>query len=285
MKGIILAGGEGTRLYPLTMSCSKQLLPVFDKPLIYYPLTTLLNLNIKDILIICKKKDINGFYNLIGDGSDLGINIVYEIQNTPRGIAEAFLIGENFIKKDSVALILGDNIFHGINFKSLKITKSFIGATVFLYRVPDPEKYGVAYLKNNQVIKIIEKPSKPQSNLIVTGLYFYDNNVINISKSIKPSKRNELEITDVNNFYINKNKMTFSKFNEGALWLDAGNPESLFRASEYIKIVQERHQILIGSPHLSAYEKKLISKNKLKKVISKFNNSDYQEKIISFCKL
>ena len=285
MKGIILAGGLGTRLYPLTISCSKQLLPVYDKPLIYYPLTTLINLNIKDILIICKKIDKKGFNDLLGDGSDLGINIKYEIQNEPNGIAEAIIIGSNFIKKDNFALILGDNIFHGIGFKNINFNKNFKGSLIFLYHVPDPEKYGVATIKNNIIVNIIEKPLKPKSNFIVTGLYFYDNNVVKIAKSIKPSNRHELEITEVNNFYINQKKMNYLKLEEGSLWLDAGNPESLFRASEYIKIVQERHQILIGSPHLASYNKQLISKTLLRKSIKRFNNTDYQKNIENICNL
>lgn len=283
MKGIILAGGNGTRLYPLTISCSKQLLPIYDKPLIYYPLTTLMDLNIKDILIICKKIDINGFYNLLGDGSDLGINIKYEVQNEPRGIAEAIIIGSSFIGNDNIALILGDNIFHGLNFNKIKIYKKCFGSMIFLYSVPDAEKYGVATIKNKKIIEIIEKPKKPKSNLIVTGLYFYDNQAIEIAKSIKPSKRNELEITDVNNYYIINKKLNYTELEEGVLWLDAGNPESLFRASEYVKIIQERRQVLIGSPHLSSFNKKWISLSSLKKTISKFSNTDYQEKIRKIC--
>lgn len=285
MKGIILAGGMGTRLYPLTISCSKQLLPVYDKPLIYYPLTTLINLNIKDILIICKQIDKKGFNDLLGDGSDLGISIKYESQNEPRGIAEAIIIGSNFIKKDNFVLILGDNIFHGIGFKNINFSKNFKGSLIFLYHVPDPEKYGVATIKNNKIVNIVEKPEKPKSNFIVTGLYFYDNKVIKIAKSIKPSKRHELEITEVNNFYIKQKTMNYLILEEGSLWLDAGNPESLFRASEYIKIVQERHQILIGSPHLASYNKKLISKTLLKKSIKRFNNTDYQKNIKNICNL
>jgi len=280
MKGIILAGGTGSRLYPLTISCSKQLLPIFDKPLIYYPLTTLINIGVDDILIICRKIDLKSFKDLLGNGKEFGIKIIYKIQDKPKGIAEAFIIGQEFIKKENVALILGDNIFHGLNYDKVSKFYNKIGATIFTYNVPDPENYGVAYYRNNIVNKIIEKPKNPRSNSIVTGLYLYDNNIINISKSIKPSKRKELEISDVNNFYVKNKKMNSIKLQEGAIWIDAGNPESLFRASEYIKIVQERQNILIGSPHMSSYRRGLINRKKIIDISKKFKDTVYQKQIL-----
>ncbi len=280
MKGIILAGGTGSRLYPLTISCSKQLLPIFDKPLIYYPLTTLINIGVDDILIICRKIDLRSFKDLLGNGKEFGIKIIYKIQDKPKGIAEAFIIGKEFIKKENVALILGDNIFHGLNYDKVSNFYNKIGATIFTYNVPDPENYGVAYYKDNLVHKIIEKPKTPKSNSIVTGLYLYDNDIINISKGIKPSKRNELEISEVNNLYIRNKKMHSIKLQEGAIWIDAGNPESLFRASEYIKIVQERQNILIGSPHMSSYRRGLISRKKIIDFSKKFKDTVYQKQIL-----
>ena len=281
MKGIVLSGGLDTRLHPLTISCSKQLLPIYDKPMIYYPISTLINMGIKEILLICKKIDLKNFYSLLGNGNEFGIKIKYEIQDQPKGIAESFLIGEKFIKNDKITLILGDNIFHGLDYKNYDKKKS----TIFLYEVPDPQNYGVATIKKERVIKIEEKPKNPKSNMIVTGLYIYNNDVIKVAKKIKPSKRNELEITDINNYFIKKNKMTFKKFGEGSLWLDAGNPESLFRASEYVKIIQERHQTLIGSPHYSAFKNNLISKSFLSKILSKYKKTIYEQKLRMICNL
>lgn len=279
MKGIILSGGLGTRLYPLTISCSKQILPIYDKPMIYYPVSTLINMGIKEILLITKEIDLRGFKDLLGDGSEFGISLKYAVQDKPRGIAESFIIGENFIGKSNVTLILGDNIFHGLNYT--KFSKK--NSTIFLYEVPDPQNYGVATILKKRIVQIIEKPKKPKSNLIVTGLYTYNNSVINIAKNVKPSNRNELEITDINNFYIKKNKMVYKKLGEGSLWLDAGNPESLFQASQYVKIIQERHQTLIGSPHYIAYLKKLITKRDLLTILKRFKNTQYEEKLRLIC--
>lgn len=283
MKGIILAGGTGSRLFPLTISTSKQLLPVYDKPMIFYSLTTLINFNIKEVLIICKKNDIDNFKKLIGSGEEFGIIIKYAFQEKPRGIAESFIIAEKFINTDNVMLILGDNIFHGLdyNLSNYKLNSS----KLFLYHVPDAQNYGVAMLSGKKIIKIIEKPKIPKSNLIVTGLYIYDNDVIKISKNLVPSQRGELEITDVNNVYLKRKKLNFEIIKDGAMWLDAGTPESLFQASQYVKIIQERQQILIGSPHYAAYRKKFITKQSLKKIINNFSNTFYENKLKLLCNI
>ena len=281
MKGIILAGGEGTRLFPLTKSISKQLLPIYDKPLIYYPLCTLMLMDIRDILIITTPHQKNNFIKLFSDGKDLGLNIVFDTQQKSSGIAESFIIGEKFIKNDSVALILGDNFFYGIEFKELinKKLNNLKGGIIFSYTVPDPENYGVIEFKKNKIIKISEKPLKPKSNIISTGLYIYDSKVTNFARKIKPSKRDELEITDVNNIYIKRNELSNIHLKEGSVWLDAGNSESLFQTSQYVKIMQERNQILIGSPELVALKNRWISKKKLLKNIKYYKNNQYYLKL------
>ena len=272
MKGIILAGGLGTRLYPLTISISKQLLPLFDKPMIYYPISTLMQMGIREILCICKKEDLKIFKKILKNGKQWGISISFAVQSKPSGIAESLIIGKNFVKKDSVALILGDNIFYGIDYTIKNFVK---GATIFAYRVQEPERYGVIELKNNLPYKIIEKPKKPKSNLAVTGLYLYDNSVLRIVKNIKPSKRNELEITDVNNEYLKHKKLKVNILKQGSMWLDAGSFNSLLQASHFIQTIQERQNIQIGSPEGTALEKKFITPIKLKKYLETSPNNEY----------
>ena len=276
MKGIILAGGNGTRLHPLTISYSKQLIPVFDKPLIYYPLSTLINLNIKDILVIVKADQLQNFKSLLKNGKQFGLNISYAIQNRANGIAEALLIGKKFIKEDSVALILGDNIFHGQDlYKNISSYKNN-GSIIFLYQVKDPSQYGVAKFNKNKLITIEEKPKVPKSNLAVTGLYIFDKDVVNYVKRLKPSKRGELEITDLNNIYIKKNKMDFINLKNSSVWFDAGTTNSLLLASQYIQAIQDRNNILISSPEEISFKKKIIKKEELKKHLKgKPKNSYY----------
>ena len=277
MKGIILSGGSGSRLYPLTLATSKQLLSVYDKPMIYYPLCTLMSANIKDILLITTKEDKKNFQKLLGNGSQWGISISYKIQDKPNGIAEAFIIGKDFIGKDHVALILGDNIFNGIDFSIEEIQQfeNQNGAKVFVYEVPDPERYGVAEIKNGNVISIVEKPKKPKSNFAITGLYFYDNNVIKYALSLKPSKRNELEISDINKIYLSKKQLSVKKLGSGVVWLDAGTFISLLQSSQYIQTLQDRQNTLIGSPEEIAYLKNFIQKKDLKKLIMKYSKNAY----------
>ena len=283
-KGIILAGGDGTRLGPITTSVSKQLLPVYDKPLIYYPLTTLIDANVNEILIITKKNNLTQFFDLLGDGSQFGIKIKYEIQNRPNGIAEAFIIGEKFIKKDNVILILGDNIFSGIDFSfanKISNIKNF-GSIIFSYFVDDPERYGVIKYNNNAIIKIKEKPIKFISSNAITGLYFFDNNVVKFAKKLKPSKRNELEIIDIINKYLKISKLKHVPMKTGAAWLDAGNPKSLLQASQWVQTIQDRQKYLIGSPELSALKKKLITKKQYINLIKNYKDSNYKSELLNF---
>lgn len=276
MKGIILSGGHGSRLYPATASVSKQLIPIFDKPLIYYPLCTLIYAGIDEILCITSIEDNNSFKKLLGNGNSLGLNIQYAIQKKPNGIAESFLIAEQFIANDNVALILGDNIFYGIeNEPTLNFSNFKTGARIFAYQVPDPSRYGVIEFNNKNIISIEEKPRKPKSKLAVTGLYFYDNDVVNIAKNIKPSKRKELEITDVNNSYINMKSLEFTKLKNNVVWLDAGTPTSLLQASQFVQTIQERQQINICCPEEAAFKKGLISLNQLKNIAGSYPNNSY----------
>ena len=287
MKGIILAGGSGTRLAPLTNVISKQLLPVYDKPMICYPLATLMNFGIKEILIISTPQDTPNIEKFLGDGSSYGLKLSYAVQNEPKGIAEAFLIGEKFIGDKNVCLILGDNIFYGseisgeyLEDKIEKLESGKAGAFVFAYHVSDPERYGVVELdeKTQTAISIEEKPKNPKSNLAVTGLYFYNNDVIKITKSIKPSARGELEITDVNNAYLQKNQLGVIKLKRGFAWLDAGTPDSLLESSQFIHTIEKRQGQKIACIEEMAYNKGFITKENLQNLIEKYKKgSPYRQ--------
>ena len=266
MKGIILAGGSGTRLFPITKSVSKQLLPIYDKPMIYYPLSTLMLAGIRDILIITNPQDNNLFVSLLGDGSKLGLNIEFSIQEKPTGLPDAFVIGEKFIGDGNVCLILGDNIFHSDTFINKYLKPSFDKGipTAFGYHVSDPERYGVVEFDDNQkAISIEEKPENPKSNYAVPGLYFYDNNVIKIAKSLKPSSRGEYEITDINSVYLNQGNLTVGVLDRGTAWLDTGTHESLMQASQYVQVIEERQGLKIGCLEEIAFKKGFISKEEL----------------------
>ena len=286
-KGIILAAGRASRLFPITYAVNKQLLAIYDKPMIYYPLSVLMLSYIKDVLIITKKEDLKSFKSLLGNGRKLGMKISYAIQKEPKGIADAFIIGEKFIGNSNCALILGDNIFYGQNFseKLLSAKSRQNGATVFSYPVHDPQRYGVVELdKNNNPIKIIEKPRTPKSNLAVTGLYFYDNEVINIAKSLKPSKRGELEITDVNKIYLKKKKLYMESFGRGFAWLDTGTPESLLTANNFIANIEQRQGLKIACLEEIAYINKLISKLQLTKLTNLMSSGPYKDYLLNLIK-
>jgi len=277
MKGIILAGGRATRLYPTTKGVCKQMLPVYDKPMIYYPLSVLMLAGIKDILVISTPKDTPRFYDLLGEGKSLGINISYAVQNEPKGIAQSFIIGEKFIGKDKVCLILGDNVFYGYNLSVLlqKSAKLKSGAVVFGYTVKDPERYGVIkFNKNCKVTSIIEKPKKPKTSWVLSGLYFYDNDVVKVAKKLKPSARGELEITSINNYYIQKGRLRVEFLGRGYAWLDTGTPEALISASVFIKTIEERQGLKVGCPEEVAYRMGYIKKQQLLKLASQIN-TDY----------
>ena len=279
MKGIVLSGGSGSRLYPSTVSVSKQLLPIYDKPMIYYSLSVLMLAGINDILIITSRDDIQNYKKLLGNGSNFGLKIKYDFQNNPNGIAEAFIIGEKFIGNDSVCLILGDNLFYGPGFsEKLKNARLYnTGATLFGYRVNDPERFGVVeFDQNNNVINIEEKPKKPKSNYAISGLYFYDNSVVNFAREIKPSKRGELEITDINKLYLNKKTLRVEIFGRGFAWLDTGTNESLVEASQFVRIIEKRQGLKLACLEEIALNNEWISVNKLKKQIKKIGNSDYK---------
>ncbi len=279
MKGIILAGGSGTRLWPITKGISKQIMPIYDKPMIYYPLTTLISANINDILIITTLDDQSQFQRLLGDGSQWGINLQYAVQPSPDGLAQAFIIGEDFIGNDKVALILGDNIFHGHRLsESLKKCSDPDGGIVFAYEVSDPKSYGVVELDGNgKALSIEEKPANPKSNYAVVGLYFYDNDVIQIAKTIKPSARGELEITAVNEEYLNRGKLSVTTLDEGDVWLDTGTINSMTDAADYIRVVQTRTGQIIGSPELAAYKEGFIDKTQLSELAEPLKKSGYGE--------
>lgn len=278
MKGIILAGGSGTRLYPLTMVTSKQLLPVYDKPMIYYPLSTLMLAGIRDILIISTPTDLPNFERLLGDGSDYGINLSYKVQPSPDGLAQAFLIGEDFIDGDSCAMVLGDNIFYGNGLKNHLRTAAGRenGATIFGYYVDDPERFGIVeFDKNGKAISLEEKPKNPKSNYCVTGLYFYDNRVVDFAKKVKPSARGELEITDLNKMYLEDGSLNVVTLGRGYAWLDTGTMDSLSEAAEYVKVVENRQGIMISAVEEIAYLNGWISKEKLLESAQKYGKSPY----------
>lgn len=281
-KGIILAGGSGTRLHPITMGVSKQLLPIYDKPMIYYPISTLMQAHIEDILIISTPFDMPSFKNLLGDGSQFGVNLTYVEQSQPDGIAQAFLLGETFLGNDNVCLILGDNIFSGPGIEDLliKTKKRSMGGTIFGSIVPDPCRFGVAELdENNQIISIEEKPNQPKSNIAITGLYFYDNNVIDISKELKPSKRNELEITDVHNAYLETNELYLEILSQDFTWLDTGTYDSLINAGKFVQSEQKSHNNYIGCLEEIAYRNQWISKDELRKSINLYSKTSYGQYI------
>ena len=280
MKGIILAGGSGTRLYPLTMVTSKQLLPVYDKPMIYYPLSTLMRAGIRDILIISTPVDLPNFEKLLGDGSRYGINLSYAVQPSPDGLAQAFLIGEDFIAGDSCAMVLGDNIFYGSGLKAhlREAASREYGATVFGYYVDDPERFGIVeFDKNGKAISIEEKPKHPKSNYCVTGLYFYDNRVVDFAKMIKPSKRGELEITDLNRMYLDEGSLNVVTLGHGYAWLDTGTMDALSEASEFVKVVEKRQGIQISAVEEIAYVNGWIDKEKLVESAERYGKSPYGE--------
>jgi glucose-1-phosphate thymidylyltransferase len=287
MKGIILAGGTGSRLYPVTAVVSKQLLPVFDKPMIYYPLSTLMMSGIRDILIISTPQDQPLFERLLGDGSDFGLSFAYAAQAQPRGLADAFIVGREFIGRDSVALVLGDNIFYGHGLPELlvKATKRAAGATIFGYSVTTPEQYGVVELDaEGRAISIEEKPQKPKSNLAVTGLYFYDNDVVDIAAAIKPSHRGELEITDVNRAYLDRRDLYVQVMGRGFAWLDTGTHSSLVEASHFVQILEQRQGLRIACPEEIALRLGYISLDHFKTVAQKAAKSSYGEYLLSIYK-
>lgn len=282
MKGIILAGGSGTRLYPLTKVISKQLLPIYDKPMIYYPLSTLMLAGIKDILIISTPEDTPRFEELLGDGSKFGINLFYAVQPSPDGLAQAFLIGEEFIGDDTCAMVLGDNIFYGSYFRknladAVKAAEEGY-ATIFGYYVKDPESFGIVeFDKNRNVVSVEEKPQHPKSNYCITGLYFYDNRVVKMAKQVKPSARGELEITDLNRLYLNEGKLKVQLLGRGFAWLDTGTMDSLMEASIFVQIVQNRQGVVISAPEEIAYMEGLITKEQLLESAELYGKSPYGE--------
>ena len=290
MKGIILAGGSGTRLYPLTMVTSKQLLPIYDKPMIYYPMSVLMTAGIRDILIISTRQDTPRFKELLGDGSQFGVNLSYAVQPSPDGLAQAFIIGEEFIGDDTVAMVLGDNIFAGNGLKerlknAVKNAEEGIGATVFGYYVDDPERFGIVeFNEAGKAISIEEKPAKPKSNYCVTGLYFYDNSVVQYAKEVEPSERGELEITSINNRYLQEGKLKVELLGRGFAWLDTGTPDGLMDAANFVATFQNRQGLQVSCIEEIAYKKGFIDKEQLKKLGSRLRKTPYGQYILSLCK-
>lgn len=282
MKGIILAGGSGTRLWPITKGISKQLMPIYDKPMVYYPLTTLMSAGIKDILIITTPHDQAAFQNLLGDGSQWGISLEYAVQPSPDGLAQAFIIGEEFIGDDKVAMVLGDNIFHGTNLsESLKQNTDPDGGVVFAYKVSDPERYGVVeFDKDMNAVSVEEKPTTPKSNYALIGLYFFDNDVIEIAKGVQPSARGELEIPSVMDVYLQQGKLKVTPLDDGDVWLDTGTIDSMTDASDYVKVLQKRTGQIIGSPEQVAYEEGYISSDQLTELATPLKKSGYGEYLL-----
>ena len=278
MKGILLAGGTGSRLYPMTKTVSKQLLPVYDKPMVYYPLSTLLSLGISEVLIITTPRDQDAFTDLLGDGSSLGCSFSYAVQPKPNGLAEAFLIGADFIGTDSVALILGDNLFYGNAIQKLSPPADFTGSLIFGTHVQNPERYGIVELDANGEVKSIEeKPNSPKSNFAIPGLYFFDHSVVEKAKQVKPSARGELEITDIHNAYWKENRLRVSILEQGTAWLDTGTVQSLSKAHAFVEAIQSRQGVLVGSPELAAYKQGFIDLSQLKALALNYKEAEYSK--------
>ena len=287
MKGIILAGGLGTRLYPLTLAVSKQLMPVYDKPMIYYPLSILMMANIRDILIISTREDLPNFEKLLKDGSEIGCHFSYKVQEVPNGLAQAFVLGADFIGNDDASLILGDNIFYGAGLGSiLKSCEHPNGGTIFAYQVTDPERYGVVEFDDDfRAISIEEKPAKPKSNFAVPGLYFYDNSVIDVAKNLEPSPRGEYEITDVNKYYLERGNLFVKPMGRGFAWLDTGTHQSLMQAGQFIQVIEERQGLKIGCIEEVAYQMGFIGKEQLENLGNKYIKSGYGEYLLRLLKV